>query len=119
MKRGEASEREVGGKSDALSGAGVEESLVGPMSKIIVILYANDGSNGLRLGELLWRDIAEAEVTDKALFTEFGKDAKRFGDGFLKWSFHGCAYPKVDDVKSFKAEVSEVVVDGGGDIVPG
>src|SRR6185312_15204040 len=41
----------------------------------------DDGRDGLRLGELGVRRLAEAEVTDQALLLELGQGTERLGDG--------------------------------------
>jgi len=47
----------------------------------------DDGRDGLRLGELGVRGLAEAEVTDQALLLEFGQGAERLGDGLPPGAF--------------------------------
>jgi hypothetical protein len=92
------------------------DHIVGAVGEIVVVLNANYWSNGLGLGELRWRDIAETKMTDAALALQAGQDAKGLCDGFLKGIFAG-AYSKVDDVESFETEVLQVVVDGEGELV--
>ena len=69
------------------------------------------GAIDLRLGDLLRRHVADAEVPDQALPLELDERLERFGERAGPRAL-GVAEPEVDHVERLEAEVLEVVVDG-------
>ena len=69
--------------ADALGRAPVDQGVVAPVRHVVQVLHGDDGRDGLRLGELGVRGLAEAEVADQALLLEFGQGTERLGDGLL------------------------------------
>jgi hypothetical protein len=78
------------------------------VGEVVEVLHGDDGRDGLRLGELGVRRLAEAEVTDQALLLEFGQGTERLGDGLPAGAFG--PEPQVDGVEGVHAEVREVLL---------
>ena len=74
MQRREPAEREVRHKGDAAAGEIVDQSVVGPVCQIVLVLHADDLADLASLRDLQGRDVAEAEVADQALLLTFSQD---------------------------------------------
>ena len=80
-----------------------------PAGQVVEVLHGDHGCDGLRLGELGVRRLAQAEVADQALLLQLGQGAERLGDGLLAGAVRRQA--QVDDVEGVHAEVLEVLAD--------
>ena len=60
LQRGEAAEREEGTKAMPSRGAAVDQVVVVAVGEVVEVLHADDRRDGLRLGELLGGDVADA-----------------------------------------------------------
>ena len=74
------------------------------------------GAIGLRLGELVERDVAEPEVPDQALLPQLGQGAELLGERLVAGALRD-ADPQVDHVEGVQAEVLEVLPDLGLEVV--
>ena len=80
LQRGETAERVERDKGDAQLRAAVEQRIVAAVSQVVPVLHADDPADGLRLGHLIGRHVAETQVPDQALALQPGQHAERPGD---------------------------------------
>src|SRR5215813_835787 len=81
------------------------------LGQIVVVLYAHDVGNRLRLGQLSGRDVAQADVADQPLAPEVGQYRHLLGDGPLSGTVDCPHRAVVDDVERVQAKIAEIVVD--------
>ena len=116
IKATQRKERHV---SDALRGKVINKGIVLPMREVIHVLDAYNGGDGLRLGQLCGRNVAQAEMTDQPLLLRFGKDRERFRDGTFRRGVDLSHDAQVDHVERIEAEITEIVVDCIGESLLG
>src|SRR6266567_1784793 len=110
LQRVEAAEGEVRDVCDALLGELVDEGVVAAVGEVVKVLDADDLGKGLGLGELVWRDGAQADMVNQALLLEFDEHLQRFYDG-SGLGRGQTAQAEVDDIESFEAQIAQVVLD--------
>ncbi|MNP58252.1 hypothetical protein D3C76_1531570 [compost metagenome] len=79
------------------------------MGKVVVILYADDVCNSLRLLYLRSGDIAESQVPNQALALHFGQRGERFFDGRFGGRGNSPS-PEINHVQSIYAKIAQVVM---------
>src|SRR5690606_31626977 len=109
-------EREEGHVGDAVRGELVDEAVVVAVGEVVHVLHALDPGDGPRLGHLLRRGVADAQMPDEALPLQFHERFERFGDRAGHGPL-GVAEPEVDQVERFDAEGLEVLVDGAAQVL--
>ncbi len=117
LQRREPAEREERHVGDALPGQVVDQGVVVAVGQVVVVLHAHDVGDRLRLGHLGGRDVAQADVADQPLALEVGQHRHLLGDGPLLGAVARPHHAVVDDVERVQAEVAEVVVDAGGQVL--
>ena len=117
LQRREPAEREERHVRDALPGQVVDQGVVVAVGQVVVVLHAHDVGDRLRLGHLGGRDVAQADVADQPLALEVGQHRHLLGDGPLLGAVDRPHRAVVDDVERVQAQVAEVVVDAGGQVL--
>jgi len=114
VKRGrlqwsEASEREKRNIRYPLRGQVIDESIVVPLGHVVEILHADNLRHGLRFGQLLGRNVAQADVTDQPLTLELDERGQRLFDRSFR-RFREPSNAEIHDVKSVQAKIPKIVV---------
>ena len=87
-----------------------DESIVGSLCQVVLILDADDGDDPPRFRDLRGRDVAQPDMTYQALLLKLGQDSERRLDGAFCRLMDAKHAAQVDYVKHIEAEISEVVV---------
>jgi hypothetical protein len=101
-------ERHVG---DAVASKLIDQSIVGPMRQIVVILDADDVTDPASFLDLRARDVAQADVTDQSFALKLGQHAERRLDGPFGRPMDVEETAEVDHIQHLQAQVAQVVLD--------
>src|SRR4029077_20629161 len=118
LQRREPSEREVGHIGNALCGKIVDELIVAALREVVEVLDTDNLRDCPRLGQLLGRDCAEADLLNEALLLEFSER----GDGLFEWLVFRrgeSTEPEIHDVKGIEAQVAQIVMYGIDNLLAG
>ena len=72
MQRGEPAERKKWHIGDTVTSKIVDESIVGSMHEVVLVLHADDRSDPSCFGELRGCDITQPDMTDQTFLLELG-----------------------------------------------
>ena len=109
-------ERHIG---DAIMGKIGDKRIVGSMSKIVPVLYADDGGDLSGLRDLRRRDIAQPDVTHQTLLLEFGQNCHWRLDRPLSRFMDTKHAAQVDDIEHIETEIAEIVMNSRSQLFAG
>ena len=58
-------------------------------------------------------DVAQTDMANQSVALEFDEHSQRFRNRSLRWAFEP-SYPKIDNIETFNAEISQVVMNAMG-----
>jgi hypothetical protein len=102
---------------DSIMSQDVNQRIVGSICQVVLVLDAHDLADSSSRRELLWRHAAQPDISDQSLALEVGERGETCFDrvrGSLVDVEH---VAKVDDVENIDAQVAEVVVDRGDQLL--
>src|SRR5262249_25099469 len=97
---------------------GIDEGVVLALRNVVEVLDADNFGDFLSFLELRGSDVAQADVANQSLTFQLGKDSDLLLDGTFGW-LGNSTDAQIHDVEAFHAEIAEIVLSAGEQILTG
>src|ERR1051325_4510078 len=117
LQRREPSQREERHVRYSFLRQSLKERVIVSVCHVVEVLNANDLRDSLRLFPLPGCDVAETEMANQPLTLQFGQHRQGLLDRPFR-RFRESAHTQIDDIESFEAKISEIVMNASDDLFP-